>query len=53
MERKSLDTIMVYNPTDKDYMLEWDKRFHRIPARNRNAGFGNGGGGAVIVYNYS
>lgn len=42
MERKSLDTLMVFNPTDKDYLLEWDKRYHRIPAKNKNMGFGNG-----------
>ena len=42
LERKSLDTLMVYNPTDQDYFVEWDRRFHRIPAKNKNAGFGNG-----------
>jgi hypothetical protein len=42
MERKSLDTIMVYNPTEKDYMIEWDQRYHRVPAKNKNMGFGNG-----------
>lgn len=42
MERKSLDIFMVYNPTDKDYFLEWDKRYHRIPARDKDMGFGPG-----------
>jgi hypothetical protein len=42
LERRSLDTIMVYNPTDKDYLLEWDKHYHRVPSANKNMGFGNG-----------
>lgn len=42
MERRSLDTFMVYNPTDEDYMLEWDRRYTRIPNKNKNLGFGNG-----------
>lgn len=42
LERKSLDTIMVYNPTNQDYFVEWDHRFHRVPSKDQNAGFGNG-----------
>ena len=42
MERKSLDTIMVYNPTSEDYLLEWDRRYHRIPSKDRDLGFGKG-----------
>ena len=42
MERRSLDTFMVYNPTDTDYLLEWDKHYHRIPAKDKDLGFGKG-----------
>lgn len=42
MERRSLDTIMVYNPTDSDYRLEWDKRYHVIPKKDRDLGYGKG-----------
>lgn len=42
MERLSRDTIMVYNPTDRDYRVEWAGFFHIVPSRNKNMGFGNG-----------
>jgi len=42
MERRSLDTIMVYNPTEKDYLVEWDKHYHRVPSANKDMGFGKG-----------
>lgn len=42
MERKSLDTIMVYNPTEKDYPLEWDKRYFIVPSKFKDKGFGKG-----------
>ena len=32
LERRSLDIIRVKNPDSKDYYVEWDKRFHRVPA---------------------
>ena len=42
MERRSLDSFMVFNPTSEDYLVEWDKRYHRIPNKDKNMGFGNG-----------
>lgn len=42
MERKSLDTLMVYNPTDADYKVIWDKRSFVIPASTKDLGHGKG-----------
>ena len=30
--RRSFDTIRVKNPTDKEFFVEWDHRYHRVPA---------------------
>jgi len=30
--RRSLDIIRVKNPTSKDFFIEWDHRFHKVPA---------------------
>ena len=32
LERRSLDVIRVKNPDNKDFFIEWDKRYHRVPA---------------------
>ncbi|OGU80424.1 MAG: hypothetical protein A2W11_00725 [Ignavibacteria bacterium RBG_16_35_7] len=40
--RRSQDSIRVYNPTDKDYLVDWDGHKHRIPNKNRNDGWGQG-----------
>jgi hypothetical protein len=40
--RKSMDTLLVYNPTDEDYICFWDKYPHVIPNRNKDMGFGKG-----------
>ena len=40
--RKSMDTILVYNPTEKDYICYWDKYPHVIPSRLKDMGFGPG-----------
>ena len=42
MYRKSNDKIRVYNPTDKDYILIWDKFKHLVPNRNKDIGYGKG-----------
>lgn len=42
LERKSLDTIMVFNPTESDYKVIWDKRIFIIPGVNREVGYGKG-----------
>ena len=41
-ERRSLDDFMVYNPTEEDYLVEWDKRYHRVPHKGKDLGFGKG-----------
>ena len=42
LERRSQDTIRVYNPTDSDYLLEWDFHKHRVPAKDTDSGWGKG-----------
>ena len=44
LERRSLDTFMVYNPTEKDFLIEWGHppTYHRVPAKNKDLGFGPG-----------
>lgn len=37
MYRKSLDTIKVYNPTDQDYIVDWDGFAHRIKAKSQQS----------------
>ena len=37
MERSSLDVIRVYNPTNRDYVLDWDGFKHRIPAKQQKS----------------
>ncbi len=32
LERRSLDIIRVKNPDKTDFHIEWDKRYHRVPA---------------------
>lgn len=33
-ERRSFDIIRVKNPQSKDYFVEWDHRFHKVPAQS-------------------
>lgn len=33
LERRSLDIIRVKNPDNKDFFIEWDKRYWRVPAQ--------------------
>lgn len=40
--RKSMDTILVYNPTEEDYICYWDKYPHVIPSSLKDMGFGAG-----------
>lgn len=40
--RRSLDSIRVYNPTDKDFIVVWDKFKHIVPNKNKDMGYGNG-----------
>lgn len=40
--RKSMDTWLVYNPTDKDYFVIWDRIPHLIPNKDKDVGFGRG-----------
>lgn len=42
MYRKSLDNIRVYNPTNADYIIEWDGFKHVVPHKNKDTGFGKG-----------
>lgn len=42
LERKSLDTVMVYNPTEEEFKVVWDKRIFPVPAKHINMGYGNG-----------
>lgn len=48
-ERRSLDTMMVYNPTNKEYRVVWDKRIFPIPACDKDMGYGPG---KMEVYRY-
>lgn len=40
--RKSMDTILVYNPLNEDYICYWDKYPHMVPGREKDIGFGKG-----------
>lgn len=41
--RKSMDTMLVFNPTDEDYVVIWDKtQKFMIPNKNKDMGFGKG-----------
>lgn len=42
MYRKSMDSIRVYNPTNKDFVVEWDGFKHIVPASTKDVGFGKG-----------
>lgn len=43
---RTMDTVRVHNPTDKDFMVYNDRRFsneqYQVPNKNRNIGFGPG-----------
>lgn len=40
--RRSQDMIRVYNPTDEEYILIWDGVKFRIPAKDKDIGYGKG-----------
>lgn len=40
--RKSMDTILVINPTSEDYICYWDKYPNVIPGTEKDLGFGKG-----------
>lgn len=40
--RKSNDTILVFNPTDEDYVCYFDKFPNVVPNKNKDMGFGKG-----------
>ncbi len=42
MERGSLDKIRIYNPTDKDFNIVWNKFKHVVPNKNTDTGYGKG-----------
>lgn len=42
LQRKSLDTLMAFNPTDTEYRVIWDKRIFPIPAVHQDMGYGKG-----------
>lgn len=42
MYRKSMDSIRVYNPTQKDFVVEWDGFKHIVPSSKKDMGFGRG-----------
>lgn len=42
LQRRSNDTILVYNPTDTDFRVTWDGLPFVIPSKNRSIGFGLG-----------
>lgn len=42
MYRESLDSIRVFNPTDKDFTILWDGFKHTVPNKNKDTGFGKG-----------
>ncbi len=42
LERRSMDSIRVFNPTDTDYYVEWDGYKHRVPGKNKDEGIGKG-----------
>lgn len=42
LERRSLDTLMVKNPSSEDFKLIWFKTVHTIPGRSKDMGYGNG-----------
>jgi len=40
--RKSLDSLRVYNPLDKDFTFIYDKNKFTIPNKNKDVGYGKG-----------
>lgn len=42
LQRKSLDTLMVANPTDQEYKVIWDKRIFPVPPKHVDMGYGRG-----------
>lgn len=42
MYRQSEDMIRVFNPTNSDYIVLWDKWQHIVPAQNKDIGWGKG-----------
>lgn len=42
MYRRSQDDVMVGNPTDKDFFIEWDGYRFEVPAATKDLGWGQG-----------
>lgn len=42
MERISLDWVMIQNPTDEDFYIDWLPWHHLVPNRNKDIGWGKG-----------
>ena len=42
MERISLDWVMIYNPTDEDFYIDWLPWHHLVPNKNKDIGWGPG-----------
>jgi hypothetical protein len=40
--RRSLDSIRVFNPTDEDFIVVWDKFKHIVPSKNKDMSYGKG-----------
>lgn len=47
--RRSMDSIRVYNPTDRDFIVSWDGYNHVIPAKTKDLGWGQG---MRVTYRY-
>jgi hypothetical protein len=42
MERVSLDWVMIQNPTDEDFYIDWLPWHYLVPNKNKDIGWGNG-----------
>ena len=42
MYRLSQDDCMIYNPTDKDFVIEWEEHRFVVPNKNKDLGWGKG-----------
>ena len=42
MYRKSQDEIKIYNPTSKDFVIQYDMRYWVVPNNNKDVGYGKG-----------
>jgi hypothetical protein len=50
LERRAFDSIRIYNPTDDDFIINWDVNSrHLVPNKNKDIGFGKG---QLVTYRY-